>query len=258
MNGYPEGGGELRSGDRDDGADASSSMTGWPASPAHDLDELVTQARGSGPDLGQRGTAPEHGDAGEQDAREPADVERTVRDMLASGDRKGAITALMDAHGNAVFSFCARVLRDRSLAEDVLQRVFLEAYRDIGRFRGNSRFPAWLFGIASHRCQDALKAQRRRLQRIESNHRATLRAVDPVAVSCEQLERARIISALEECLQGLSAEVRMTVLLRFQQGKSYEEMSRMLETKPNTLHVRVARALPALKQCLEAKGWTDE
>ncbi|MBC7973618.1 MAG: hypothetical protein H7138_01440 [Myxococcales bacterium] len=141
-------------------------MTGWPASPAHDLDGLVTQARGSGPDLGRRGTAPDHGDAGEQDAREAADVERTVRDMLDRGDRKGAITALMDAHGSAVFSFCARVLRDRSLAEDVLQRVFLEAYRDIGRFRGNSRSPlpsqsirrcsGWLSGPAANRPEEQL------------------------------------------------------------------------------------------------------
>lgn len=260
MNGFPEGGGELRSGDGDDGADASASLSGWQASPARDLDELATGASRFGPDLGRLGADREHEDRREreQDANEATDVERTARDMLDRGDRKGAITALMDAHGNAVFSFCARVLRDRSLAEDVLQRVFLEAYRDIGRFRGSSTFPAWLFGIASHRCQDALKSQRRRLQRIESNHRATLRAVDPMAVSCEQLERARIISALEECLQGLSAEVRMTVLLRFQQGKSYEDMSKMLDTKPNTLHVRVARALPALKQCLQAKGWTDE
>ncbi len=227
MNGSPVGGGELRSGDGDRSAESSSTMTSWSISAV-------------------------------DDASEPVDLELAVRAMLARGDRRGAITALMDAHGEAVFGFCVRVLRDRSLAEDVLQRVFLEAYRDIGRFQSHSTFPAWLFGIASHRCQDALKSQRRRLQRIESNHQATARFADPRAASSEQLERARIIVALEECLRGLSDEVRMTVLLRFQQGKSYEEMSELLDTKPNTLHVRVARALPALKRCLEAKGWTDE
>jgi RNA polymerase sigma factor (sigma-70 family) len=192
------------------------------------------------------------------EASEPVDLDLATRAMLARGDRRGAITALVDAHGEAVFGFCVRVLRDRSLAEDVLQRVFLEAYRDIARFQVHSTFPAWLFGIASHRCQDALRSQRRRLHRIESNTQAAARFADPCAASSEQLERARIIAALEDCLQGLSEEARIAVLLRFQQGTSYEEMSELLETKPNTLRVRVARALPALKRCLEAKGWTHE
>jgi RNA polymerase sigma-70 factor (ECF subfamily) len=190
-------------------------------------------------------------------ASEPVDPELAARGMLARGDCKGAITALMDAHGEAVFGFCVRVLRDRSLAEDVFQHVFLEAYRDIARFQAHSTFPAWLFGIASHRCQDALRSQRRRRHRLESNDQAAVRFADPCAASNEQLERARIIAALEECLRRLSEDVRIAVLLRFQQGMSYEEMSELLETKPNTLHVRVARALPALRRCLEAKGWTD-
>ncbi|HEX7838866.1 MAG TPA: sigma-70 family RNA polymerase sigma factor [Kofleriaceae bacterium] len=178
--------------------------------------------------------------------------------MLARGDRRGAIGVLMDAHGEAVFSFCTRVLRSRTLAEDVLQRVFLEAYRDVDRFHGRSTLFAWLMGIASHRCQDALRSQRRHLQRVESNDQAMVRHADPGTPPSEHLEHARILAALDECLRGLSDDVRMTVLLRFQHGKSYEEMAELLGVKPNTLHVRVARALPVLKQCLEGKGWIDE
>jgi RNA polymerase sigma-70 factor (ECF subfamily) len=227
MNGLPVDGGERRSRGGEDDAEESSTMNRC---------SLATF----------------------EDAIEPVDPELAVRAMLARGDRKAALTALMDAQGDAVFSFCARVLRDRSLAEDVLQRVFLEAYRDIGRFQGHSTFAAWLFGIASHRCQDALKSQRRRLQRIELNNQAATCFADPVAASSEQFERSRIIAALEQCLHGLSDEARMTVLLRFQHGMSYEEMAAATGTKPNTLHVRVARALPSLKLCLESKGWTDE
>ena len=191
-------------------------------------------------------------------ATEPAARDPDVRALLASGDRRGAIGALMDAHGDAVFSFCTRVLRSRTLAQDVLQRVFLDAYRDVDRFHGRSTFFAWLMGIASHRCQDALRSQRRYLQRIESDDQMIVSVADPAMLPSEHLERARILTALDECLRGLSDDVRMTVLLRFQQGKSYEEMSELLDTKPNTLHVRVARALPLLKHCLEGKGWTDE
>lgn len=191
-------------------------------------------------------------------ATEGADPDPDVRTMLGRGDRRAAIGVLMDAHGEAVFSFCSRVLRSRTLAEDVLQRVFLDAFRDVDRFHGRSTFFAWLMGIASHRCWDALRSQRRYLQRVESDDQMIVRVADPAMPPSEHLERARILAALDECLRGLSDDVRMTVLLRFQHGKSYEEMSELLGIKPNTLHVRVARALPLLKQCLERKGWTDE
>jgi RNA polymerase sigma-70 factor, ECF subfamily len=185
----------------------------------------------------------------------PADPADNVRALLDHGDRKGAIAALMDTHGKAVFTLCARVLRDRTLAEDVLQQVFLEAHRDIDRFEGRSSFAAWLLGIAGHRCQDALKAQRRRLQRIESDDQTVSRFADPGETPTDRLERIRITAALDECMTALSDEVRMTVLLRFQHGKSYHEMSAQLGAKPTTLHARVARALPVLKRCLECKGW---
>jgi len=175
--------------------------------------------------------------------------------LLSRGDRRGAIAALMDAHGEAVFGFCVRILGDRALAEDVLQQVFLEAHRDIDRYQGRSSLSTWLKGIASHRCKDAIKARKRREQRLESNERATLDVADPGAAPLERLEHARLVVALEDCLTKLSDDVRMSVLLRFRSDMTYEEMAGVLDANADALHARVSRALPVLKRCLEAKGW---
>ena len=64
--------------------------------------------------------------------------------------------------------------------------------------------------------------------------------------------------ALEKCLSVLASEVRMTVLLRFQSGMSYPDMSEVLGVRSETLQARVARALPVLRRCLEGKGWQDD
>src|SRR5882724_8930531 len=120
--------------------------------------------------------------------------------LLSRGDRKGALAALMDMHGEAVFSFCVRVLGDRTLAEDVLQQVFLEAHRDIDRFEGRSSLRTWLTRIASHRCQDAIRSRKIRQQRVKSDERAALDLVDPGSAPAERLEQARLIAALEDCL----------------------------------------------------------
>jgi RNA polymerase sigma-70 factor (ECF subfamily) len=187
--------------------------------------------------------------------RDAEDAE--IEALLARGDRKAALGALMDAHGEAVYGFCVRIVRDRSLAEDVLQRVFLDACRGVDRFSGQSSLVAWLIGIASHRCLDALRSQRRHAQRVTSDEQAVVGFADPGATPTDQLERTRIVAALDDCLQHLSDDVRLTVLLRFQHGTSYGEMSSRLGASINTLQARVSRALPVLRRCLEGKGWGD-
>jgi len=186
---------------------------------------------------------------------QPAAAPVDALEILARGDRKAAIAALIDAHGAAVFGFCVRALGDRALAEDVAQQVFLEAHRDIGRFERRSSLATWLKGIASHRCKDAVKSRKRREHRLRRDDIAALHAVDPAAVPAERVAQAQLFAALEDCLQELSGDVRMSVVLRFQSGMTYEEMSEVLEAKADALHARVSRALPVLKRCLEAKGW---
>jgi RNA polymerase sigma-70 factor (ECF subfamily) len=175
--------------------------------------------------------------------------------LLASGDRRGAITALMDEYGTAIYNFCSRFLLDRVLAQDVLQQVFLHAYRDIDRFQGRSSLRTWLLRIATHRCQDALKSRNR--QRVAYDPDAIGGAIDSSRIPVEHVEQARLLEALEECLEALPDDVRATVVLRFRSGFSYKEMSGSLDATAQALQARVARALPALKRCLEGKGWPD-
>ena len=63
--------------------------------------------------------------------------------LIARGARREAAGALIDAYGDAVFSFCLRMLRDRDVAADIRQKVFLEACRDLESFHGRSSFRTW-------------------------------------------------------------------------------------------------------------------
>ena len=178
--------------------------------------------------------------------------------LLARGDLRGAIEALMDEHGDVLLGYCSRVLRDPVLAEDVLQQVFFEAHRDLDQFQGRSSLRTWLFRIAYHRCQDAIRSRVRRDRIIGADDEAVVAHADPAPMSTDRLERDALLEALEECLALLSDEVRMTVLLRYQSELTYTEMSRSLEKRSDALHARVARALPVLRRCLENKGWADD
>ncbi|MBC7976346.1 MAG: RNA polymerase sigma factor [Myxococcales bacterium] len=167
------------------------------------------------------------------------------------GDRNQALRLLMHRHGTAVYRYCREELHDTALADDVHQQIFIEAYRDLARFRGRSTLRSWLFGIARHRVLDAAKSRRRAEAHLEDDDTAD--APDPRPLPCEQLDQARLEHALAHCLGGLGAHVRSALLLRYQQGFSFEDMAEVCSEKPGTLQARVARALPVLRACIEAR-----
>lgn len=177
--------------------------------------------------------------------------------QIARGELREAATALTEAYGDAVFSFCLRMLRDRDVASDVRQKVFLEACRDLPRYHGRSSLRTWLFGIASHRCLDEGR-RRVRAARHDSFEEMGSDTATPQPTAWptphEMASHSELARALEECLGKLPIEVRATVLLRHGSELSYEEMAERLGVKANTLQARVARAEPALRECLEAKG----
>ncbi len=180
-----------------------------------------------------------------------AQLESEVLDALEQGDRKGALTILMQAYGDDIYRHCRLVVRDSALADDVHQTVFVQAYRDLPRFSRRSTIRTWLYGIARHRCLDALKARRRWLRRFELAD-ALPEAADVGPRADDQLSAVGVASALEAALDELKPRVRIAVLLRFREDMSYQEMAEVCGERPATLQARVARAMPRLRKRLAA------
>lgn len=172
---------------------------------------------------------------------------------LERGDRRVALVVLMKAYGDALYRYCHKVLRSRELADDVHQLVFVQAFEDLHTVSGGASFRPWLYAIANHRCLDALKVRRRWFARFTLREELPERE-DPRPSSEDAAEARSLGAALEGCLDKLHPEVRSAVLLRYQEGFTYQEMSRVCGEKPATLQARVARAMPLLRQCLETKG----
>jgi RNA polymerase sigma-70 factor (ECF subfamily) len=179
------------------------------------------------------------------------DPDADVLALVERGDAQGALRRLMKRHGGAIYRFCREATHDAALADDVLQQIFIEVHRDIARFRGRSTLRTWIFGIARHRVLDAAKARRRaqaRLERAAPTELTDLRPSPP-----DVLDQVQLQGALIACLRELDDSLRTALLLRFQQGFSYEEMAVVCGEKAGTLHARVARALPALRVCIERR-----
>jgi RNA polymerase sigma-70 factor (ECF subfamily) len=170
-----------------------------------------------------------------------------------SRDRpREAVAIMARVYGRAVFAYCFRMLHNASEAEDVSQTVFLEALEDICAYRG-ALARSWLIGIAHHRCLDALAARRVRAQRTESID-GSAEHVDPGPLSDEQVQSRMAVATLGECMEALSPEVRISLLMRFKEGRSFTEIGSSFGEPPKTLEKRVARAVEKLRHCMETKG----
>jgi RNA polymerase sigma factor (sigma-70 family) len=200
-----------------------------------------------------RRSAPAH-DAEVSEAGEAAcgeDPDHDIVALIQHGERAAALTSLMRRHGTAVYRYCREELHDRTLADDVHQQIFIQAHRDLERFAARSTLRTWLFAIARHRVLDAAKSRRRAEAHIEEDDTAD--APDPSPPPDERLDEARLQQALIACLREIGEHVRGTLVLRYQQGLTFEELGAIFGDKPGTLQARVMRALPMLRTCIEAR-----
>lgn len=151
-----------------------------------------------------------------------------------------------------VYRYCRKFLRDDAEAEDVMQLVFLQAYQDFSSVRLESSARHWLLSIARHRCLDRLKLNRRNPSAADptplDQEPSTTPPVD------ETLAHSQAARALAACLDQLPDHARVAIVLRYHDELSYEEMEKLSGISAGALRVRVLRALPALKTCLEEKG----
>jgi RNA polymerase sigma-70 factor, ECF subfamily len=179
------------------------------------------------------------------------DPDQDIIALIQRRERAAALTSLMRRHGVAVYRYCREELHDRTLADDVHQQIFIQAHRDLDRFAARSTLRTWLFAIARHRVLDAAKSRRRAQAHIEEDDTAD--TPDPSPPPGERLDEARLQHAMIECLRKLGEHVRGTLVLRYQQGLTFEELGAIFSEKPGTLQARVMRALPVLRACIETK-----
>jgi RNA polymerase sigma factor (sigma-70 family) len=179
------------------------------------------------------------------------DPDRDILDLVHAGDLSTALRRLMHRHGTEVYRYCRMTLRDTALADDVHQQVFIQAHRDLARFAELSTLRTWLFAIARHRVLDAAKSRRRALVHIEERDVADAPDLGPAPD--ERIDDARLHEALMACFAELGEHLRTAVMLRYQQGFTFEDMADVCHEKPGTLQARVMRALPKLRACIEAR-----
>lgn len=179
--------------------------------------------------------------------------EADVRAAMSQHDYQRAVALLNHMYGAAIHQYIRQMIGVDDLADDVTQITFVQAYRDMKSFAGRSSLRTWLYSIARHRCLDALKVQKRRCKRFVRTG-VIAESADTTPPVDQLLGDRALVVALAHCLQNLHPHTRTVVLLRYQEGFSYQQIADICHESPATLRARVSRALPLLRACLEKHG----
>jgi RNA polymerase sigma-70 factor (ECF subfamily) len=177
-----------------------------------------------------------------------ATADRTLLVRIATGD-KLAMQALFARHRTAVYRWLLRLVNNEALAEDLLSEVFLDVWRQAGRFDGRSSVSTWLMAIARHK---ALSARRRKVHaEIDETVQATV--ADPADDPEAALEKKGRDQVVREALTALSPEHREVVDLVYYHEKSINEAAGILDVPPATVKTRMFYARKRLAREIEAR-----
>ena len=141
-----------------------------------------------------------------------------------------------------ILHLCFAYLGDTALAEDAVQETFFKAWKHYGDFRGEAGEKTWLMRIAMNTCRDLLKS---------SWARNTDRSVTPDLLPEGSVPFEERDDTVTRAVMSLPPRLREVTLLRWYQGLSLEEMTRVLRLPRSTVNYILKKAKTMLKGKLE-------
>jgi RNA polymerase sigma-70 factor, ECF subfamily len=165
-----------------------------------------------------------------------------------------AFALLVQRHQRRVFNMGYRMLQDYDEASEITQEAFLAAWRGLPSFRGEARFPTWLYRIAYHCCLRQLERRgRERALQAAVQAEKMLEGVNKEKQAEEIIERHDWQAVVREHLEKLPARYRIVLILRHLQDMTYEEMAEILTMPIGTIKTHLFRARHLLKERLLAQ-----
>jgi RNA polymerase sigma-70 factor (ECF subfamily) len=168
---------------------------------------------------------------------------------IAGGDRL-AMQVLFARHHVRVYRFVLRLVRNEATAEDLISEVFLDIWRQAGKFEGRSAVSTWMLSIARFKALSALRRRQDEELDEETAERIEDQADDPETALAKKDKGA----ILRQCLTALSAEHREVIDLVYYHEKSVDEVAEITGIPEATVKTRMFYARKKLSELLKQQG----
>jgi len=170
-------------------------------------------------------------------------------ESIADGNRT-SMHILYARHNVRVYRFILRIVRDATVAEDLVSQVFLDVWRTATQFEGRSQVSTWLLSIARFKALTSL-----RQRRFEDIDQEDVREIPDEADTPEaSLDRTTTSEILRACVAKLSPAHREIINLVYYHEKSVEEVGEIIGIPQSTVKTRMFYARKQLAELLRGAG----
>jgi RNA polymerase sigma-70 factor, ECF subfamily len=170
-------------------------------------------------------------------------MDEQIVELARRGDRD-AYEQLAASASRRLYPVAYRIVRDRDLADDALQRTLVAIWRELPKLRDPSKFGAWSYRLLVRFCTDELSRRRRLGTEIVD--------ISAVESAADEVTGVALRDQLERGFRRLSADHRAVVVLVYYEGLSSAEAAMVLGISPGTVASRLHYALRNLRAALEA------
>ena len=178
-------------------------------------------------------------------------------ELVAQKDA-GALEALYERYGRAAYSLARRILTDDTLAQDVVQEVFLSLWRDARRFdAGRGTVATYLLSMTHHRAVDVVRREEN-LRRWRTSDEGLELEPDPKARVEDEVEASERRAEVRAALAELPAAQREALLLAYFGGYTQREVAALVGVPLGTVKTRMAAGMRKMKEALQDAGREEQ
>jgi RNA polymerase sigma-70 factor (ECF subfamily) len=168
---------------------------------------------------------------------------------VINGD-SNSFAYLVDSYKDMVYSLAYKMTKNKEESEEISQDTFIKAYKNLNKFKGESKFSTWLYRIAYHTSLDQIKKHKNNNATFEI-HEVTLNQIqsaDDILQGIERRERAKI---MDECLLRLPEEERSILWMFYYDELSLKEIIEVTSLTEANVKVKLHRARKRLLTIVE-------
>ncbi|MCL0043807.1 sigma-70 family RNA polymerase sigma factor [Peptococcaceae bacterium] len=173
-----------------------------------------------------------------------------------SGDYK-AFEELVNRYESKVYTVAYRFFGNHEDACDLTQEVSIKIYKSLKNFRGDSNFMTWVYHITANACRDELrKRKNKKVVSLDEEFKDDMTLLasipDSALLPDDEIERKELCEQVQRCLNMMSDEYRLILIMREIQGLSYDEIASTMECSLGTVKSRLNRARASFRKKFSA------
>lgn len=163
-----------------------------------------------------------------------------------AGGEKEFFGDLVLKHQDFIFNVVNNLVRREEEARDITQEVFLKAYKNIGKFRGDSKFSSWLYRIAYNLSINWSERKKGRETQLEESFAETV--AEEGGTVDEIFDRELVLARITEIIEEMPLKYKVVIKLYYFEEKSYQEIAETLAIPINTVKIQLLRARAMIKK----------